>query len=78
MLTVNLNGAHRKGKGTAKKKSAFNPLDHFLKEKRQAEKDGKGAEAFCCAGSMASKQGKINLFNEMADEQAESTAFQGE
>jgi len=73
---INLNGAHKKGKGAAKKKSAFNPLDDFLKEKRQAEKGGKGAEAFRCAESVASKQGKISLFDEMADEQAESAAFQ--
>ena len=73
---VNLNGAHRKGKGAAKKRSAFNPLDHFLKEKRQAEKGGKGAEAFRCAESVASKQGKISLFDEMADEQVESAAFE--
>lgn len=76
MPTVILNGAHRKGKGAAKKKSAPNPLDDFLKEKKQAEKGGKGAEAFRCAESVASKQGKIGLFDEMADEQAESAAFQ--
>ena len=64
MLAVNLNGAPRKGKGAAKKKSTFNPLNHFLKEKRQAEKGGKGAEAFRCAESVASKQGKFNFFDE--------------
>ncbi|EDR08791.1 uncharacterized protein LACBIDRAFT_296212 [Laccaria bicolor S238N-H82] len=76
MPAVFFNGAHKKGKGAAKKKPAFNPLDNFLKEKRQAEKGGKGAEAFRCAESLASMQGKNNLFDEMADEQAESAAFQ--